>query len=243
VSAAADWRAATRIAAPRYDAAALTAWFARVDPTPLIRRGLPMIPAPAWDRGALSTLFGLDNANHCFHVAPHTWAKFHEPQITGGFVHFLNAGDHKQRLARAIAFVKAAATCAGKCPVDIDKFSATSARCVSEENRTDILVELHRGEQRIGASVEAKFGHALTTGQLRKALLHARKSGWAMDRSVLLVVAPRPPGTGGLLGKNKSWRGTSWLALMDELERSMRDMGCDDDEFRRFRRTVWHRAY
>lgn len=181
------WRAATRIAAPRFDAASLEDWFARVDPTPLIRRGLPMIPPSAWSREALSTLFGLDNPNHCFRVAPHSWTTFHERQITTGFVHFLNHGGRHQRLARAKAFAKAAAACAGK---DMAVDAATAVRCLAEENCTDILVELVVDGELVGASIEAKLGHALTKGQLPKARRTIRDRGGDPEQFSLLVVAP-----------------------------------------------------
>lgn len=245
MSAAADWHAATRIAAPRYDVAALTAWFARVDPAPLIRSGMPMIPAPTWDRGALSALFGLDNPNHCFHVAPHRWATFHEPQITGGFAHFLNSGDHRQRLARAVAFVKATATCAGADPKFIDDFDATFARCVAEENRTDLLVELRRGEQRIGAAVEAKFGHLLTTGQLPKAEQTITDLGAKPEDFIRLIVAPDPLHVDKFIlrDEGENWTTMSWSGLLGSLERHIAPGTADCADYRRFRRTVWHRAY
>lgn len=238
-----NWRPAASIAAACFDEASLLAWFDRVDPTPLIRRGLPMISAPAWDPEGLVALFGLDNPNHCFRVAPHRWATFHEPQITRGFAHFLDIGSRRQRLARAIAFVKAAAVCAGEDPSDVDRFAATSVRCVAEENRTDILIELRHGDQRIGASVEAKFGHRLTRGQLPKALSYAQdERRWTMERSVLIVVAPSDPSTTRMLRRNSRWRGTSWWSLLRSIE-DLTDAETDDEDYRRFRRTVWHRAY
>lgn len=242
-----SWLPAAEMNASPFDATALLAWLDIVgDPTPMIRRGLPMIDPPAWDADALAALFGFDNANHCFHVAPHQWARFHEPQITVGFAHFLNSGTTAMRLSRVVAFAKAAALCAGRDPAAIDAFCATSARCVAEENRTDILVELRHGGQRIGVSVEAKFGHRLTAGQLPKALKHARDvCGWAMDHAILLVVAPDPDVLqASVLRQNRrfGWHVASWWSLLTQLERVMApDFDCHD--YRRFRRTVWHRAY
>lgn len=233
---------------PRFERdALLTCLRLNGNPAAAVRTGLPAIPPPVWQQGAdaLSNLFGLDRPNHCFAAAPHPWARFHEPQITGGFAHFINTRAPRQRLARAVAFVKAAAACAGKDVAAIDAFGPIAAYCVAEENRTDILIELRRGEDRLGAVLEAKFGHRLTQGQLPKALKHARDiRALSMDQSVLLVVAPDVTVLDGrVLRQNHryGWRATSWWALLDQLERftAPADDCCD---YRRFRRTVWHRA-
>jgi hypothetical protein len=236
---------AASIAPPRFDAAALHAYLHGVgDPTPLIRQGLDMIQSAEWAGGAdgLTDLFGLDRRHHCFHVAPHAWATFHEPQITAGFVHFLTAGDRPRRLSRAISLAQAAAHCAGK---TLDVRGIVSARCAAEENRTDILVELHGGPRPIGASIEAKFGHQLTTGQLPKAYAHASAQGWDLEKSAFLVVTSDPADlTLAIMRQNRprGWRATAWWALLSELER-LTDPAHDCADYRRFRRTVWHRAY
>ncbi|MFN3725240.1 MAG: hypothetical protein ACK4SZ_02930 [Allosphingosinicella sp.] len=214
------------------------------DPTPLIRRGLAGIPVPEWRHGdsAVTRLFRLDQATHCFHVAPYQWAGFHEPQITGGFVNFLNSGTAARRQARALALARAAASCAGK---ELDDSSVRTVRCVAEENRTDILVELHGGPQPFGVSIEAKFGHQLTRGQLPKALEHVQDRSWKLEKSILLVVSPDPRDlSSAILGQNRKhgWSATSWWALLIELERHT-DPEHDCEDYRRFRRTVWHRAY
>lgn len=241
------WRAALELPTSSFDAAALATLLGVIgDPSPLIRRGLPMIAPPAWHTGALSELFGLDVPTHCFHAAPHDWVKFHEPQITAGFAHFLNSGDGRRRLARAVALVKAAALCAGRVEAELDAYDARAARCVAEENRTDILVELDCGSRQTGASIEAKFGHQLTNDQLPKARRHvhvARK--WDMDSAILLVVAPDLTQLNGAIFRRnevQGWRATSWWALLSEYERLF-DPAQDCDDFRRFRRTVWRRAH
>ena len=247
--ATAAWRAATDIRAPDFDGTALERWLDIVgDPTPTIRQGLPMIPPPSWRDSAagLTTLFALDRPQHCFHAAPHLWARFHEPQITGGFAHFLSSGTHRQQVARVVAFAAAAAVCAGRDAEAILAFDATSARCVAEENRTDILIELRRGAMRIGAVVEAKFGHRLTKGQLPKARKHAGDvCGFDLNRSMLLVVTPDVATLDrNILNANRKygWRAASWWVLLEQIER-FTAQAHDCDGYRRFRRTVWHRAY
>lgn len=246
---AADWQAAAAVPPPRFDEGALRSWFDRVDPGPLIRAGLerrdvPPISRPVWGGEALSQLFGLDRPTHCFHTTPHVWASFHEPQITCGFAHFLNKGGGSQRLARAVTLLKAAMVCAGKDPAIVDAFGATSARCKAEESRTDILVELHHGDRRIGTSIEAKFGHRLTRGQLPKAMRHAESRGWTMADSALLVVAPGDAKGGKTIlrnYRNAGWRTTDWATLILKIE-AFTDAQHDCADYRRFRRTVWYRA-
>lgn len=247
----AEWQPAAHVAPPRYDAAALLGWFDRVDPGPAIRAGLsrsdlPPIPPPAWNREALTRLFGLDRASHCFHTAPHVWAGFHEPQITRGFAHFLNEGCSAQRLARAIALVKAALSCAGKDPTSVDEVGSVAAYTAAEENRTDLLVELRGAGQKIGASIEAKFNHRLTRRQLPKAKRYALDvRGWNDKKSAFLVVAPgrASPGDAILRNyRNAEWRATDWASLILAIE-TFTDAQWDGEDYRRFRRTVWHRAH
>lgn len=247
----AEWQPAARVAPPRYDDAALLGWFDRVDPGPTIRAGLsrsdlPPIPPPEWNREALTRLFGLARASHCFHAAPHVWAGFHEPQITRGFAHFLNEGSSAQRLARAIALVKAALSCAGKDPALADNFDANTAYTAAEENRTDLLVELRGAGRKIGASVEAKFNHRLTRRQLPKAMKYVRdERGWTLGGSALLVVTPgRANPRDAILRnyRNAEWRATDWASLILAIE-TFTDAQWDGEDYRRFRRTVWHRAH
>lgn len=239
-----DVRPAAVCSAPRFDAVALCVLLEVIgDPTPLIRRGLQMIPSYEWREGAggMATTFATDLPGHCFHVKPHAWSRYHEPQITAGFAHFLNSGDHRRQLARSIAFVLAAARCAGRA---IDVSAVRSAWCMAEENRTDIMVELRGGVRPIGTSIEAKFGHRLTKGQLPKAFRHARDTrDWDVEQSILLVVAPDEADLNTLiLRQNRSWRTASWWTLLSHLEQ-LTDPADDCSDYRRFRRTVWHRAY
>jgi hypothetical protein len=239
------WRPAANVPVRGYEDEALKTFSGRIGSGSLIQPGAPVIAAPLWNRDRLTRLFRSEIATHSFHVEPHRWTRFHEPQITTGFAYFLNRGDHPRRLARAVSLVKAASVCAGEDPADIDKFGATASFCVAEENRTDLLVELRRGSSRLGASIEAKFNHGLTKGQLAKALAYARdERGWTISASMLLVVAPDDLTADKIMLANREdgWRSTTWWALLLSLEQMI---GCehDDDEYRRFRRTTWHRAY
>ena len=233
-----NWRAVCDRPAPRFDAAALTVWLNIVgDPTEMIREKGAPFPAPRWCETGLVRLFGLDAAHHCFHSPPHIWTRFHEPQITGGLAHFLNDGPPAQCRARGIAFVTAAAQIAGQPVATFQR--AHSAFAVAEENRTDLLVTLYGDGKPTGASIEAKFGHRLTRGQLTKAYKHIDSLGWELDTAVMLVVAPDAT---IFPKKEKKWRSTSWWSLLNAFETCL-DPVYDDEDFRRFRRTIWSRAY
>lgn len=265
----------SHIAPPLFDRDALCAWLGIVGAAdPLVRRGLPQVHPPAFDSAQLLTtlaiigdstatigrglgivppgwrdgaeavgaLFGL-GPDHCFRVAPHRWARFHEPQITRGFAHFVTSGSPAQRLARAVALIGAAAS-SGGFALDLD--GATAATCLAEENRTDLLVEVTVAGRRVGASIEAKFQHKLTPGQLRKALDTIRgrpgNDKAAPARYARLVVAPDDPSGTLTLRHNRQWRGAAWSTLLLHLER-LTDPAHDCLDYRRFRRTVWRRAY
>lgn len=242
-----DWKDVSLPAAPPFATGALMGYLAIVGgPAGSIHRGMPAIPPPAWSEGAAaaSRLFRLDE-DHCFHTPPHVWSNFHEPQITRGFAHFLGMGPPSLRRGRALAFMRAAALCAGRTFGETDLDGATF-RCIAEENRTDVLLECRTNGGRFGVSLEAKFGHRLTRGQLPRAMAHARDGcGWNLDRSVFLVVAPDADALNGPVmhaNRRNGWVPTSWWNLLDLLEREMRP-AFDCMDYRRFRRTVWHRAY
>lgn len=237
-------RGLSQVRPPAFDSAPLMATLAIFgDSTTTIGRGLGIAP-PGWRDGAkaLGALFGL-GPDHCFHVAPHIWTRFHEPQITRGFAHFIDSGSPARRLARAVALIGAAAASGG---FDLDLDGATAATCLAEENRTDLLVEVLAAGRRVGASIEAKFQHKLTSGQLRKALDTIRgrpgNDKAAPARYARLVVAPDDPSGTPALRQNRQWRGAAWSTLLLHLER-LTDPAHDCLDYRRFRRTVWHRAY
>lgn len=244
-----EWSDALRISPRNFDAELLEDYLDLIgDPVALIKRGIPMITPQAWAAGrhGIEQFFSLDRPSHCFSVSPHAWARFHEAQITAGFAHFLNEGAHNVRRSRAVALFQAAALSSNQELEGIDGFDDLSVRCVAEENRTDLLIELRSGSKLIGASIEAKFGHQLTKGQLPKAYSHARDvCRWAMEGSIFIVVAPDTNAlNSAILRQNKrfGWRAASWWTLLSHLEQQT-DPSHDCLDYRRFRRTVWQRAY
>ena len=220
----------------------------RVDAVEAIRSGIPNVVIGDTQNAvsSLNALFDLQKPTHCFSARPHSWAHLLEPQITRGFVHFLNQGDERRRSARCMSFVKAALGLSAFGRKVAEGWWPTSVCAEAEENRIDVLVELTDGHKRFGAAIEAKFGHKLTKGQLEKAEEHAtnpRSRAWDPARSAFLVIAPLTTRIDRrLLDKRPNWRAISWWAFLNRLEREIDDSQ-DCGDYRRFRRTVWHRSY
>lgn len=244
-----DWR----VLSARQTAPIDQRWFevvnrSRADAIDAIRSGIPNVRPRPWreERSGLETIFGLTALTHCFDEPPHSWAHLLEPQITRGFVHFLNDGDEKRRAARCLSFVRAALACSRRSSPIPPGWQAAGAVAEAEENRIDILVELTDGRRRFGAAIEAKFGHKLTSGQLEKAENHVtdRKGRqWDAARSAFLVIAPLTQRIDRkLLARRPDWAPVSWWAFLNRLEREITEYD-DCRDYRRFRRTVWYRSY
>lgn len=245
----ADWRVLSQLGAAPID----TRWFDvaqrnRVHAIEAIRAGLPHVCAHTWpsDIASLGTLFGLEAETHCFSEAPHDWIDPLEPQITKGFVHFLSSGLPERQRSRCLSFVKAALACCPSSQSINETWRPVSACAEAEENRIDILVELTDGQSRFGAAIEAKFGHHLTPGQLEKAERHVLDEdgrAWDPSRSAFLIVAPLLSRVDAkLLKPHPRWRTVSWWAFLTWLEQEI-DGAQDCVDYRRFQRSVWHKAY
>lgn len=209
-------------------------------------------PIQPWGEGlaAMCRAFGLEREGHCLTTQPHRWAWFHEPQITGGFVHFLTEGSRARRLGRAEAFVRAAFHLAGRSAGFLDEqqivdATAAAEQPVEEGGRIDMLVELELADgSMVGVVIEAKLGADLSPRQLKNYHRHAHdRDGWHEDRWALLIVAPQPAWLSrDVLDRNPEWVAESWWRFLHQLEHCLSpEHDCDD--YRRFRRTVWEGAY
>ena len=251
----ADWRAATRIAAPVFDRTALIAVERRQGDGAgrVLELHLRAPPPPRYNAAPIRQLFGLDRGHHCFAAEPHYWAKFHEPQITAGFAYYLDDGGWDRRLMRALALHHAACGCAGGRFPKLSAEQVVEAEVIAEEptspaksgpragrGRIDLIVDFTLEDgARIGTALEAKFDHTLTPGQLFKYTQHLRdKRQWVDARSPLLLVGRRTTP----LKDGARWHTTNWRRFMTLFEREL-DAAADDDGFRRFRRTLWETAY
>jgi hypothetical protein len=212
-------------------------------------------PRRGFDAAPLRRLFNLDLINHCFDEPAHDWARFHEPQITGGLVHYLGDGGTDLQLARALSFYRAARLFGRKtyreiAPEDVATFELVAEEPTTrsgkpgrrkriERGKIDILVHFKLTDgSSLGAALEAKFDHILSPGQLDKYSEHLiTKRRWVEDCSPRLLVGRRPTA----LPKSLGWHATSWWRFLLALEREAQD--CDDPAYRRFRRTIWKTAY
>jgi hypothetical protein len=216
-------------------------WFGRRQSTSvqmaLADRSLEGLGRPWNDyERALTSTFRL-TATHCFSVPPYSWAAFHEPQITKGIAHFLSIGTGLQRRLRIYAFLRALRV--PGLPNDAESLKTVEA--IAEQGRIDLKVlATTTGGVRIGAVIEAKLGHKITSGQLPK---YKKLSLAAADELLLCVVAPGgTKSSRRALKKNESWQFHTWRSVLLALEEHL-PAQADDDEFRRFRRTVWEHAY
>lgn len=209
-------------------------------------------PVQPWGEGlaALRRAFGLEREGHCLTTEPHRWAWFHEPQITGGFVHFLTEGTRTQQHVRAAAFVQSAFLVAGRAAnffadrriLDV---TAAAEHPVEAGKRIDILIELELDDESIaGLVIEAKLNADLSQAQLPSYRKHALgRKGWRAEQTALLILAPQPARLNrSVLKRNPEWSAQSWWSFLTQLERSLSP---EDDchDYRRFRRTVWKGAY
>ncbi|MCA1649326.1 MAG: PD-(D/E)XK nuclease family protein [Acidobacteria bacterium] len=199
----------------------------------------------------MSHLGGRDAAI-CFDQLPHAWAELLEPQITKAFAHFLSAGGNAQRAARILAFLKATVGPAllpalQQMSVKDIRSAASQAEATSgDRRRIDLIAWLERRDgQRLGAVIEAKVGHHITEGQLRSYEGPARQDPYRLEpkHTAFLVVAPaltRP--LARQLRGHPNWLFLPWRVLIMRLDSEMTAAGCDDDDFVRFRRTLWNHA-
>ena len=241
-----DWKALTAIRPPVFgtDGFALFErdhWSA----VGAIRSGMHSFDATSWESnlGHLRNFFRLDDERQCFSEGRFEWTHFYEPQITRGLVHFLDTAPADLRKTRSVAFARAVSACCRPEHRRIFLDNPLQARVVAEEKRVDILVELVDGEGRFGVTVEAKFNHRLTEGQLEGAVEHTCDRGWDLNRSCFLVVGPHLDQLDcNILDNNAEWSSVTWWALLRHLEREL-PIHADCPEFRRFRSTVWSQSY
>lgn len=204
------------------------------------------VQAPEFDQNLLALLFkpaDLAAITRYFKTKPDEWASFHERQITGGFVHFINSGSYYCRISRAVAFLKAATACAGTNIPEINEDDVLGFSCAAEKQDIDILLDIKVGTEHFCVVIEAKFEYILTERQLPKYQNYVERLGFKHTNTTLLVIAiDRVDQTNAILAANPSWKSTDWCSFLCALEHfTALDYDCDD--YLRFRRSTWRRAY
>lgn len=210
---------------------------------------------PGWRqaRQAIEDVFGFSHAHHFFHAAPLgwvTWVWLTEPQVTKAIAHLLHSEDPVTRGGRVQALLSALGSRMEGVP---GKAGVTAEALVAgQQQRMDLLVEWQdrQGFDR-AAVIEAKFGHGVTAGQLptyRGHLLRverryrrAEHHGELEAPLLFIVSSGYRKGDARALARNRDWRWKSWRSLLLAYDRFL-DPQHDDEDFRRFRRTLWDRA-
>ncbi len=186
-------------------------------------------------------LFGLENKGHFFHARPVDWVSFHEPQITGGFAHFLNEDNEHANGERVRALLESFGVRQfGEQP----NFRIEAEAQTKDRMRIDLQIIWSRCKNTQEALiVEAKFGHSLTSKQLTSYQKYGLEELKLKQQNLHLFVLT--PGSTdqhrNTVLQNKHWREISWFGLLISYERFL-PRAADSNDFRRFRRTVWHRA-
>ena len=210
---------------------------------------------PHWRqaRQAMEGGFGFNRAHHFFHATPLGWvnrAWLTEPQVTKAIAYFLQSEDPVTREGRIRALLSALGS---RLDGGLGNARAKAeAPVAGERKRMDLLVEWQDGGRfERAAVIEAKFGGDVTKGQLKSYRHHLRRVERRYRRAehdggpepeLLLVVSRKyQKSIARALAKNKHWRWKSWRSLLLAYDRFL-DPQHDDEEFRRFRRSLWDRA-
>lgn len=201
---------------------------------------------PSWPEGqeAIQRTFGL-HSHHLFGVSGHDWLSLTETQTTGGLAHFISSSEVQQRHARVAALLAAndVTIAAGDRIID----AGATAEYPIKGGRLDLLAWVRTANG--GAHllvIEGKFEYDLSHNQLQR-----------YERALPGVIATKELGSPSVtlrvvgnrlrrrtrkqLDRRKQWLFQTWSNLLLQLERHL-PASADNDDFRRFRRTLWNRC-
>lgn len=207
------------------------------------------IPKTQWntDRDSIRRFAGIEDSSHCLNARGHDWLWPLERQATEGFAHFLSSGAGTPRRGRALAFLRALDPPRGLLwPEWVDRVAILAEQRVEKGRRrgcrVDLMIIAQVGEQRIGAVIEAKFDHDLSGNPLSTYVDEAARRGLNATNCSFLVVGVRnDPKMRATLDRNPSWTFQSWRRLTMAHEREL-SAEFDDEDYRRFRKTIILRA-
>lgn len=192
---------------------------------------------------AIAGHYGLTGAHHCLHAEPLAWIRLTETQATRGLMHFLASGEERMR-----CFLQALAPRLGW-PADITAL-AVETEVPAGRGRIDLLIGGKARGRAWGAVIEAKFEHSLKRNPLGDYMRHGTEElGMALtvvgpgERSGALIVLGKRccPQTRRILSRNTHWRFVHWHEVLRRFDARLAEPVIDED-FRRFRRTLWERA-
>lgn len=200
-------------------------------------------PKPSFPDGRSSIMdqFGLNNKNHFFYARPIEWASFLETQITKGFEYFLNEDNKEGHRRRISAFLQTF----GITDFDEKQNCQIEAEAnAGEKRRIDLQILWESTEhQKNGLVIEAKFGHKIPDDQLKKYEEHMLSKLRIPQQNLHLFVLS--PGSieqhSYAVAAMDNWKEINWFRFLISYEDFL-PQSADSEEFRRFRRTVWHRS-
>ena len=173
--------------------------------------------------------FALDRPDHAFAATSLDWGlNLSEPQITRALAHFLSQGNAEIRSLRLAAFLSAIG-------ISVTAESLTDCSVQAENDRIDLKVTWPGNV----VVIEAKFGHKVTEGQLKKYRTAARMNYPSHDIGYVLL-ALCPAARAPLKGRQRNiWTFCSWkqFFLMFERKRPHED----NPSLSIFLNCLWHR--
>jgi hypothetical protein len=190
---------------------------------------------------AVDRFYGLSRIGHALYQQPYPWLCMTEVQATQGLAHFL-----REDADRIRSFLQALL------PTDHAWAALEDVQAKAEvpagAGRIDLLITGRADGQIWGAVVEVKFGHALKANRLNDYAQHGAKLG-------LRFGDPGPTGELIVLGRRAGkdvtsrltrlrkwkWRFVDWATVLRRWERCL-PVDANDEEFGRFRRTLWETA-
>lgn len=191
---------------------------------------------------AISDHFGLPRNQHCFNVEPWGWLRLSETQATKGLQHFLNLGGERVTL-----FLRALVPTI-VWPSDLEDI-VVQAETRAGRGRIDLLISGRAKGLTWGVVIEAKFEHSLKGNPLGDYKRHGAKLAMALatdgpgERTGALIVLGKRNcrQTRKKIARNAQWRFVHWREVLRRFDASLTEPTIDED-FRRFRRTLWERA-
>lgn len=188
---------------------------------------------------SLNVIYGLSRDHHSFDAPTLNWGfGLTEPQTTKALAHLLNRGPTHVRAKRITALL-----CAMKSPNIPTEGEARSAIVEAEISRIDLALKYKKegAEKYTAVIVEAKFGHIITEGQLKKyrKVVNADRD-IEFGQTDWVVLGIDESARRGLKGNQwNNWRFVSWRELWLRFEK-LRPVE-DDPNLTIFLKWLWKR--
>lgn len=191
---------------------------------------------------AISDHFGLPSHQHCFNVEPWGWLRLSETQATRGLQHFLDTGGE-----RPATFLRALVPTIAW-PSNLEHV-VVKAETRAGRGRIDLLISGRAKGRTWGVVIEAKFEHSLQGNPLgdykrygAKLKMTLASDGPGERTGALIVLGKRNcRQTRKKIARNAEWHFVHWREVLRRFDANLMESTIDED-FRRFRRTLWERA-